>query len=81
MQQRCIPNPMPDLLLTYGAEIRTENGYIRYFNKRSRRCLQRALPAAKRKIIERYFDCYLIEGDDGTIVTVGHRYRRLRHRD
>lgn len=81
MQQRCIPAIVPDCLLDYGASHRTAHGNIRYFNKRSRRCIQRDLTPARKKQVEPYFNCYLVEADDGTIITVGYRYRRMRHRD
>jgi len=78
MQQRCIPESVLHLLTVYGDETRTVKGVICYFSKRSRQCIYRELPRAVTKNFARYRNCYLIESDDGTIVTVGRRYKRIR---
>jgi hypothetical protein len=80
MQQRRIPRAAIDLLLTYGDEKRTDSGYIRHFTQRARCRLGLALPNSILRSVARYLDCYLIESDDGIIVTVGHRYKRIRSR-
>lgn len=80
MQQRCVPRSVVNLLLAYGEEARTANGFICYFNKRSRQCMKRNLPPAASSKIDRYWNCYLVENDDGKLITVGYRYKRIRHR-
>ena len=69
---------MVELLAHYSDEARTANGYIRYFSKKSRKRIARDFGKEFLDLIPRYLSCYLVEGDDGRIVTVGYRYKRIR---
>jgi len=78
MQQRCISFRRMDAAITYGDEHRTHSGYIYFLSSRTCRRLQRTLPPAEAREIARFENCYVVEDDDGTIVTVGHRTKRIR---
>ena len=78
MQQRCISLRGVDAVISYGEEHRTQSGFIYFLGKRECRRLRRTLSPAQAREIEQYRDYYVIAGDDGTIVTVGHRTRRIR---
>lgn len=78
MQQRGICPRAIDLLLDYGRE-RHVHGCVRkivYFDKTARRRLARANPALAR--VAGRCRTYAIQGADGGVVTVGHRYRYRR---
>ena len=75
MQQRGIRPAMLEALLDYGRVARAGGGCdIVYFDKRARVQLARAVaaPAA-----DRVCKSYAIVASDGTVITVGHRTRRI----
>lgn len=73
MQQRGIPPLIVDLLLLYGVEEHDGRGAVRrYFDKRTRRQLERHLGRQVIRRIDDLWDAYLVEAD-GDIVTVGWR--------
>jgi hypothetical protein len=77
MQQRGIRLEDLDALLDFGCEIPAGRGRdLVFFDKRSRARLARskAVPAAE---ADRLVRRYAIVGSDGTVITVGHRYRRI----
>jgi hypothetical protein len=75
MQQRGIPAAAIDALLSYGRASPARRGCeIVFLDKRTRARLARADPAAARLA-----RTYAVLGSDGMVVTVGHRYRRIRH--
>jgi hypothetical protein len=76
MQQRGIPPAVLDCLLTYGhSEYDHQGACIVYFDKASRARLSRTgVQLAK---IEKYLKTYAVVACDGTIKTVGHRYKRI----
>ena len=78
MQQRCISFRRMEAAIAYGDEHRTRSGYIYFLSSRTCRRLQRTLPPAEAREIARFENCYVVEDDDGTIVTVGHRTKRIR---
>jgi hypothetical protein len=78
MRQRCISLRRVEAAIAYGEEHRTHSGYIYFLGSRTCRRLQRTLPPAEAREIARFENCYVVEGDDGTIVTVGHRTKRIR---
>jgi hypothetical protein len=78
LQSRGIPPLVIELLLDHGEQERTRGGFIRYFTKASRRRVSRALGGRRlMAMIEPFLDCYVIEGDNGRLVTAGHRYTRI----
>ena len=79
LQCRGIPPLVIELLLDHGEEERTDGGFIRYFTKSSRRRVSRVLGGRRMlAMIEPFLDCYVVEGDNGKLVTAGHRYARIR---
>lgn len=78
MQQRRIPIETLNLLNAYGDEARTRNGWIIYFGKRAKRRMERAGLTPCSNGSRKQLDCYLFESDDGWVVTVGYRHKRIR---
>jgi len=75
MQQRGIPHAALECLLEYGRIQHDHQGAaIVFFDKAARRRLMKALPLAK---LEKHLDAYAVIATDGTITTVGHRYKRI----
>lgn len=78
-QQRSIPASAIALLEEYGSAVRC-GGASRYFFKR--RCLgplhSFGLSSEERRIAERYANCFAIIGDNGRVVTAGHRTKRFK---
>ena len=76
-QQRSIPPLIIDWLEEYGATTYDHHGGLkRYFDKSSRKMISKRYGKC---IVDRMGDlmnAYIIEGDN-TIVTVGHRRKRL----
>jgi Domain of unknown function (DUF4258) len=79
MQQRGIRPEALELLLDFGRVRHLHNNgcEIVYFDKKARARLARAKPAAARAA-ERLTRTYAIVGSNGVVVTVGHRYERVR---
>ncbi|MHC4705583.1 MAG: hypothetical protein ACYS8I_00655 [Planctomycetota bacterium] len=77
-QQRSVPPLIVTWLLDYGADAPAADGAsLRYFDKRSRRDLERE---CGRQVIDRldaWFNCYLIEFH-GTVITMGRRYKHIK---
>ena len=81
-QQRGIP-PLVDQWLTQFGEEQYDGhgGVIRYFSRRSIRCLERSVGRAPLARLASYLDCYKVEScDDGHTVTIGHRFKRIHRR-
>jgi len=79
MQQRCIPSAVVEQLLDFGAVRHDHRGAsIVYFDKRSRRALERVRGRAAARSLERWRNAYAVVATDGVIVTVGRRDKPLR---
>lgn len=79
-QQRSVPPLIIDWLLDYGAESSANEGAsIRYFDKFSRRRLERACGRLVIHKLESWMNCFLIESD-GTVITTGKRYKHIKRR-
>ena len=77
MQQRGIRPEVLEALLDFGREAHVERGRdIVYFDKKARARLVKTNAVAARDA-ERLCKSYAILGSDGTVITVGHRYRRI----
>lgn len=81
VQQRGIPPIVVEWLLEYGAREHDHHGaQIYFFDKRSRRVLAKEVG---QDIVDRLIsllDAYIVVGTEGTIVTAGHRYKKItRH--
>ena len=79
MQQRGIRPEVLEALLAFGSErhLAGQDCDIVFFDKKAKKRLARADPAAAREAA-RFIRTYAIVGGDGLVVTVGHRFRRVR---
>jgi len=78
MQQRGITLAALDCLLDHGREAHDHQGAVTvYFDKAARRKLERVADAGTRRQIDRFARLYAVLGGDGTVMTVGHRHRRI----
>ncbi|HMW42695.1 hypothetical protein [Plasticicumulans sp.] len=77
-QQRGIPPLIVEWLLAYGSHEHDGHGAtIRYFDRAARTRLGRAVGT---EVVERLGDLcnsYAVVAHDGTVITTGHRYRRI----
>lgn len=79
MQQRAVPREVLDCLLDHGRVHHDHHGAeIVYFDKAGRERARRSGATAAIREMKRYFNTYAVVGTDGTLVTVGRRYRRYR---
>ena len=76
MQQRGIRREVLDALLEHGAErhVHVDGREIVFLDKRARARLARYSPGGA----ERLKSTFAIVGPDGKVITVGHRFRRIR---
>jgi hypothetical protein len=73
-QQRAIPLPMLDILYLYGEEVPQKGGsHLLRLNRRSIKTIRRDLKSVLDHL-DSLASTYAIEGDDGAMITVGHRY-------
>ncbi len=77
-QQRGIPPLVLDWLIRYGdSEWDHHGSQVKYFTRRSRRRVESAVGSEITRRLHEYLDCYAVVGLDGSLVTCGHRYKRL----
>ena len=75
LQQRAIPPHVVDLLELCGSIERCGQADKLFFDKAAKRRLTRHLGGKRGlKLIEPWLSVYAVIGDNGKIVTVGHRY-------
>jgi hypothetical protein len=82
LQQRGIPMDIVDLLEQFGSASRCGGAERIFFDKRARHRLKNYFGRDRSTLasIERWLNTYAVIGDNGRIVTVGHRKRRFhRH--
>ena len=76
-QQRSIPPLVVDWLLEFGATSHDKKGaVIHYFDKKSRKRLSQHVGKQIVDRLSNLLDAYIVTAND-TILTVGHRYRRV----
>lgn len=79
MQQRGVPPLIVEWLLQYGATVHDHRGgRICYFDKDSLKRIRREKGDIAVRRFHELFDSYAVIADDGTVVTVGHAYERIR---
>jgi hypothetical protein len=79
LQQRSIPGFVVELLERCGSEMRCGKADRLFFDKAARKRLRHHLGGDRAmKHIDRWMGVYAIVGDDGSLVTVAHRSRRLK---
>lgn len=81
MQQRGIKAEAVNIVLVCGAEKHDHrSATIRYFDKQSRQYLHDRFGPVQLKRIERQLDAYAVVDEEGLVLTVGHRTKRIdRH--
>lgn len=78
MQQRGVSDATLDLLLRYGRTARAGSGcQVVFMDGQARRRAIRDCGRAAGPAIDRVRSVYAVLGEDGVVVTVGHRLRRL----
>ena len=80
-QQRAIPEVVLDGLLSYGKAVHDHHGsLIVFFDHRAKNRLRREWGELEFRHYEAKLDAYAVLAPDGSVVTVGHRTRRIpRH--
>ena len=79
MQQRGISDEALDLLMQYGRSAHNHHGQVLvYMDGRIRKAALSACGRAAGKTIDRVKGLYAVLGRNGLVITVGHRYRRIR---
>ena len=81
VQQRGIPEPVIEGLLACGKTVHDHHGSeVLYFDHQARARLRRLWGSDTYKRLEPKLDAYAVLGADGTVITVGHRTKRIvRH--
>jgi hypothetical protein len=78
MQQRNIPPLVVDLLMEFGASEQAGDGTTKlFFDKPARRKLK-VYAGALADLLEPHLDVYAVVAEDTKVITVGHRYDRIR---
>ena len=79
-QQRGLPRLVLDWLAAYGQEVHDHRrgAVIRHFTRDARRRLERDIGREPVRRMHEYLDAYAVFGTDGTVITAGHRYERIR---
>lgn len=78
-RERAVPPIVLDWLLSYGQRMPAGDGAERlFFDKNSRRRLQRDLGGWVYMRLELKFHAYAILAADGEVITVGYRHQRIR---
>ena len=81
-QQRGIPPLIEQWLDAYGEEDYDGNGACRvFFSKKSIRKMERDFGRAPVQKLSAWLDAYKVEDSGtGSVITIGHRYRRMRRK-
>jgi hypothetical protein len=81
LQQRAIPRLAVDLLLDHGCRVRSRGADLVFFDKPALKRLRRALGGNRGlQMVDRWLNSYAVVADDGLLITLGHRTRRVRRR-
>lgn len=78
MQQRAICLDAVDMLLEFGSAERCRGADRFFFDRAARRDVAESLDELTLRGYERFLNAYAVVADDGSLVTVGWRARRLR---
>ena len=77
--QRGIPPLISDLLILYGDTKYTgRQGRLKFFSKKSKQKMSRDLGAPVVDQLSRFFNIYLVESIDGSIITIARRTKHKR---
>ena len=79
LQQRGIAPAAVEALLDFGSTVHDHHGaQIVLFDRRAWRRLERSIGAQQLRELEPYRTIYAVRANDGSLVTVGHRWRRVK---
>ena len=78
-QQRGISPVVVDLIVDYGAEVRSHGVSKYYLDRKARADLRRAVGPAELRQYERKLNCYVVVADDGVLITAAPRTARIKH--
>ena len=79
MQQRGIPLKVVDYLLADGRVSHDHHGgCVIWLDKRSRSRIGAEEGRKLLRKLDKHLNAYVVTDADGTVVTVGHRYRRIK---
>lgn len=80
-QSRGIPPGAIEMLESYGVEEYDGHGCVtRYLSKESRRQMERDWGRPWVSRLEPWLNVYEVCNTDGRIITIGHRFRRIRRK-
>jgi hypothetical protein len=78
MQQRGISRETVDYVLAYGRVSHDHHGgRVLWLDKLSRARIGQAEGHRVVRKLDKFLNAYVVMDSDGTVVTVGHRYRRI----
>ena len=78
-KQRSIPPMILDLLQDFGASVRNHGADILFFDHTAIKRLRHHLGGDRGlRSFEPFFDAYAVLADDGSVITCGHRHKRIR---
>jgi len=78
-RQRGVDPVVLDCLLSFGSSVHDhQGGEIVVFDHKAFRRLERAVDAALLRRVSDHRSLYAVRSTDGALVTVGHRFRRVR---
>ncbi len=78
MQQRGLPPIVIDLLLKFGIWTYRGGAIVRHFDRRARRKADEYTGGLLGRN-GKWSDAYLVVSQEGSIITLGHRYSRIKH--
>ena len=78
-QQRGISPMVVDLLVCFGAEVRSHGASKYYLDHKARAALRRAVGPAALRQHERKLNCFVVVADDGVLITAAPRTARIKH--
>ena len=77
-QQRAISPMLIDLLLQFGSSEKAGSGACKIFFDKADRRRVKAYAGTFARLLDEHLDLYAVVGEDGQIITVGHRLERIQ---
>ncbi len=77
-QRRGIPKLILNWLIDYGQSTRRRGANVYFFDKLSRKKLQKDIGSLAYKRLEAMLNAYVVVSDCGNVITAGWRYKRIR---
>jgi hypothetical protein len=78
MQQRALSASAVSTVLTYGKEVRSRGASLFYLDRAARKQATADLGSDAARLLCGRLDIFVVEGDEGKVVTVSHRTERVR---